>query len=327
MKAFITGANGFLGLNIIDALLKDKWDITAMVRPTSNIKYLTEKNVKIVRGNLNDEASLLEIIPDEVDAIFHVAANVTMWKPRFQEQYRDNVIGTQNIVSAALKRRAGRLIHTTSISAYGHLNGHVTEETKSDAAGYANFYFRTKYLAEQEVHKGIEKGLDAVILNPANIIGTYDYHNWGRVFLMVENQALPGISSGTLTHSHAGEVAKAHVSAFKKGRKGENYLLGCVDITLLELVQGIGKILGRKTPKKPLPNSLFRAVGYLYDFMGLITRKEPEVTSHIAQLLTSRHTCSSEKAIKELGYTQRTLEEMLQDNYVWLVKEGFLKKE
>jgi len=325
MKAFVTGASGFIGLNIVDALLREKWTVVAMVRPTSETKYLSKKKVKIVVGNILDEESLNEVIPKGVDCVFHVAGNVSMWGPGAKEQYQDNVIGTKNMVNAALKKKAGRFIYTSSNGSYGHLNEHVTEETVSDALSCKNPYLQTKYLAEQEVHKAIEQGLDAVILNPANVIGAYDYHNWGRMFMMVQNGTLPGIASGTLTHSHAAEVAKAHVTAFKKGKTGEHYLLACCNVSQMELITGIGKMLGKKTSTKILPDTLFKFAGYVYEFIALFTRKEPEITNHIVELLTGHSTCSGDKAVKKLGYKQKTLEEMLEANYNWLKEENLLE--
>jgi nucleoside-diphosphate-sugar epimerase len=90
------------------------------------------------------------------------------------------------MVAAALKRRAKRFIHTSSVAFYGHHQQRMNEETQSNAIESPINYCRTKYLAEMEVRRGIGQGLDAVMINPANIIGPYDYHNWSQLFILID---------------------------------------------------------------------------------------------------------------------------------------------
>ena len=153
---------------------------------------------------------------------FHVAGNTNLWSRRNHIQTRDNVEGTKNMVAAALKRQSKRFIHTSSTAAYGHHQQRINEETQSNAIQSPINYHRTKYLAEMEVRKGIEKGLDAVMLNPANIIGPYDYNNWSQLFILIDRQKLPGVPPATQTFCHVREVVKAHITAFYRGKKGEN---------------------------------------------------------------------------------------------------------
>src|SRR5207244_2429844 len=100
-------------------------------------------------------------------------------------------------------------------------------------------YMHTKALAEEEVRAGIGRGLDAVFLNPANIIGPYDRHNWARLILLAAAGKLPTIPPGRGSFCHATEVARAHLAAAERGRTGENYILAGADASFADVFRTI----------------------------------------------------------------------------------------
>jgi len=323
--AFVTGGAGFLGTNLVKQLADDGWKVwTLDLKPpdAGRFEYL---DVQPIQGDITDAASCEKALPENVDAVFHVAGDTAHWKLGDARQTEVNVKGTRNMVAAALRRKAQRFIHTSSIAAYGFQPGRISEDTPSTAQDFWINYFRTKRLGELEVHRGIDKGLDAVILNPANIMGPYDYSGWSRLFVMIDEGRLPGVPPGEASFCHVKEVARAHISAFEKGRRGHNYLLGGADATFLELVQEIGRLLGRKVPGKPTPAFVLKAVGRLSLWYSYLTSREPDLTPEYATLVCSSLVCSSEKAIKELGYKEVPLQSMLEDCHRWLIEEGLLE--
>lgn len=180
-------------------------------------------------------------------------------------------------------------------------------------------------MSEAEIHKGIAQGLRAVILNPANIIGPFDYSGWPRIFILVEKGRLPGAPPGKASFCHAREVARAHILAAEKGTSGANYLLGGADATFLEMVQQIGRLMNRKVPDRPTPAFLLKLAGRLSYWGSCLTRKEPDLTPEKACLTSSELLCSSQKAIKELGYRTVSLADMLADCHRWMITEGLLE--
>ena len=91
--AFVTGGTGFLGLNLIEQLLAESWEVVALHRPTANLKHLREKNIQLVEGSITELNSLVTIFPEKVDAVFYVAGNTNLWSRRNHIQTRDNVEG------------------------------------------------------------------------------------------------------------------------------------------------------------------------------------------------------------------------------------------
>lgn len=327
MRAFVTGGTGFLGYHIIVQLLGLGWEVMAMHRRSSDTRRLNALNVPCVEASLDDPDGLVAAIAPETDAVFHVAGNTNLWSVNDAQQTRDNVDGTQNIVDAVLERRVKRLIHTSSISAYGFHRETITEPSPSNALDSGLNYMRTKYLGESIVKRAVaERALDAVILNPCAVVGSHDPHGWSQFFVMINDGTLPGIPPGANSFCHAGEVAKAHVNAFEKGRCGENYILSGINTSFLELVQAIGRILDKPVPHKTVPAALLMTLGYAEHAISLVTRREPTLTPEKARLVTSHRVLgTSEKAIRELGYNPSVpLEQMLQECCRWMRQEGLL---
>jgi len=323
-KAFVTGATGFVGFNLIKQLFNDGWEIYALHRASSNRDYLRPLFIHMVEGSLDDRDSLMHTIPENIDVIFHVAGNTSTWSRNNEEQYNDNVIGTRNMVDCALEKRAGRFVYTSSIAAYGIHKTKVNESTISNAETCGINYNKTKYLAEQEVKNAASKGLSTVILNPAHIIGAFDQTGWAQLIQAVYRNKLPGIPSGSGMFCHVKDVVKAHLTAVDKGKDGENYLLGGEEASFLDVINKVKLMLGRPTVDNITPDWVLGLGSYLYKFTSLFASEEPPITPEKLELVTGYIACDYSKAAAELGYNPKPLDDMLKDSYNWLSKTELL---
>lgn len=322
--AFVTGATGFLGLNLIAQLTDLGWQVSALHRAQSNLQYLQRFPVQRVEGSIEDAAALERALPEGVDVVFHVAGDVSFWSRHNARQTRTNVEGTRHVVAAALKRGAKKLVHTSTTSVYG-FPSEVFDETAPHLGKHSWFnYMHTKTLAEEEVRLGIARGLDAVLLNPANIVGPYDANNWARLIQLAAAGKLPRVPPGRASFCHVAEVARAHIAAAERGRSGENYILGGTDATYVEAVTIIGELLRRPIKVRTVPPVLLRGAGRVLGWVSRLTGKEPLVTPESAAFLSASLLCRSDKAIRELGYRVVPLRTMLDDCYRWMVGEGLL---
>jgi dihydroflavonol-4-reductase len=322
--AFLTGATGFIGTVLARELVERGWEVTAIHRPGSSLKYLRELPLRLAPGDVTEPASLAAALPEGVDAVFHVAGDTGLWSRHNDRQYRINVEGTRNMVAAALERGAKRFVHTSTISVYGLQTGRIDERAPQLGRDSPVSYQRTKYLAEEEVRAGIAKGLDAVILNPAAVMGPYDTRNWARMIRLVCEERLPGIPPGAFSFCHVSEVARAHVAAAGRGRSGENYLLGGADATIAELVRTIGEVAGKRVPERATPAWVLRALGRANEWLALFTGREPSLTPEGARMASRRLFCDSTKAERELGYRPVPLRKMVEDSFRWLRAEGLV---
>lgn len=323
-RAFITGGTGFLGIHILQLLTAQNWEVWALHRPTSNLKYIKALEVQLVKGSITDKESLLKAMPENVEAVFHVAGNTSLWKKKNKEQYQDNVIGTKNMVEVALLKKAQKFVQTSSISAFGVHNTQIDENTVSNAPNTFLNYHKTKYLAELEVEKGIEKGLEAVIINPNHILGAYDTHNWTQLIHLTAKGKLAGIPPGIGMYGYVKDVAQAHIQAVSKGKTGQRYLLGGVQANFLEVINTIEQILDKPLSKKTTPTIALKLMMYLGKIQGIWSKKEPQITPEKYALLTEYSICDDTKARTELDYQHTPLEVMLKEACDWLKKEDLL---
>src|SRR3984885_12439707 len=308
--AFVTGGTGFVGLNLVKELMIRGWDVTALHRPSSDLKLLKRFRPKLAVGALTDPAALLAAIPAGTDTVFHVAGNTNMWRGGNAQQTRDNVEATRNVVEAALAKKVRRLIVTSSISAYGLVDGEITEETPSLAADSKVNYQKTKWQGQELALAAIPRGLEVVILQPGAIMGPYDIGTWSRLFFLVRDNKLPGVPPSLLTFTHVREVVAAHIAAADKGKNGAWYLLGGENKTMMDLVGEISVLLKKPKPTKEAPLALLRAVAAIGDLASRFTGKEPPITPEVASMMSRRVTVTSAKAKRELCYKVVPLKDM-----------------
>ncbi len=322
--AFVTGGTGFVGLNLIQKLMAEGWDVTALHRSSSDLTYLNRFAPKLVVGEITDPASLLAALPQGTDTVFHVAGDTNMWRKNNAAQTRNNVEGTRNVVEACIAKGVRRLIVTSSISAYGPVSGVITEKTPSLASTSWVNYEKTKWVAQQVALAAVPRGLEVVVLQPGAIMGAYDIGTWSRMFLMVRDGKLPAVPLAGLSFAHVREVVNAHIAAADRGENGGCYLLAGEEARMLDLVREISVLVNKPAPTREAPAFVVRAIAAIGDFISTFTGVEPSVTPEIAAGLGGERSVDSTKARTELGFKLVPLKEMVKDCYDWMKAEGRL---
>jgi dihydroflavonol-4-reductase len=170
--AFVTGASGFVGANLVRALLADGWQVRALVR--SGAPSLDGLDVERVAGDVF--APELCDAMRGCEAVFHAAAFYSLWHRDRAALMRVNVEGTRNVLAAARAARVPRVVHTSSVAAIGvRPDGLAADETyQSEPETLIGAYKRSKYLGELEAHRAAAEGQDVVIVNPATPVGPWD---------------------------------------------------------------------------------------------------------------------------------------------------------
>jgi nucleoside-diphosphate-sugar epimerase len=167
--------------------------------------------------------------------------------------------------------------------------------------------------------------LDAVVLNPGNVLGPGDRHNWSRLFRMVSTGSLPGVGPGGGNFCDVREVAKAHVEAWHRGQTGHRYLLGGEFASYLQVAAMAGEILNARVPDKPMPTWILEAVARVKNLLAAVTGKEPDLTPEGAALIIHAIRCNSDKAQRELDYPIVPLRNMVEDTIDWMNEKGLLQ--
>lgn len=311
--AFVTGGNGFVGANLVHELVKQGWEVTVFHRSGSDLGRLKGLRLKLKEGSFQDPASVAAAMPQGLDAVFHAAAKVSFWSGDDALMQRDNVEATQVMVEAALRRKAKRFILTSTVSVYGFSEKRINETFPHDGLKSDIGYLRTKAEAEEVVREGVKRGLNAVILNPSNVIGPFKRDSMVHSMLSLKEGMTLKAPPGATSFAHSVEVAKAHVAAVKRGKKGENYILAGADADWVEVYSTIPKVVGLEAKVKALPKIPLQIGAQVFQLLSVFTRKAPFVTPELVKWLSARFSYDSKKAEKELGYKTRSLKDMLQD--------------
>jgi len=323
-KAFVTGATGFVGSNLTEELCSAGYEVTALHRPTSDLRFLQRLDAKRVVGTITDKATLEGAMEKGVDVVFHVAANTDVWARSNATQSRDNVDGTRNMVDVALAKGAKRFVYTSSSVVFGLGEGPFNED--SPLLGRESWinYVRTKSLADDLVRKAGSRGLSTVVMRPAHIMGRYDRGNWATVIQLVARGKMPGIPSGSGCFCNGREVAKAHVRAAERDSAPEVFVLGGPQATFVELVRVIGELAAKKVPNRATPDVVLRAVARVLVVVSALTGKEPRATPEGIAIAIHNFRVDDKRARKELGYAHVPLHETVRQSYEFLRDEALL---
>ncbi|HVR27445.1 MAG TPA: hopanoid-associated sugar epimerase [Candidatus Polarisedimenticolia bacterium] len=306
MKAFVTGATGFLGTHVARVLAEQGASLRLLVRPTSNLKNLEGLHAETARGDLRDARSL-EKAMSGCEVVFHVAADYRLWVRDPAEMYRSNVEGTRAILEAARKNGVRCVVYTSSVATIGFTgNGHPADEDSPVAlADMIGHYKRSKFMAEQMAREAGRSGMCVVTVNPTTPVGEQDIKPTptGRIVVDFLKGKFPAYVETGLNLVDVRECALGHVEALEKGRSGERYILGGENLTLKQILDKLGAISGLPSPKVKLPYFVAYAAGLVDQTVsGRLLHREPRATVETVRMGKKKMWASSGKAERELGW-------------------------
>jgi dihydroflavonol-4-reductase len=320
LRAFVTGATGFLGSHVARVLAEQGAELRLLVRPTSDLRNIKDLNADRVVGDLRDSASIEKALSG-CEVVFHVAADYRLWvRGRDSgEMYRSNVEGTRGLIEAARKQGVRRVVYTSSVATMGFTSttnkGSVAdEESPVSLAEMIGHYKRSKFMAEQAAVEAARSGVDVVIVNPTTPIGERDIKPTptGRIVLDFLKRKFPAYVETGLNLVDATECARGHVQALEKGRSGERYILGGENLTL-------------KSPTVKLPYFFALAAGVVDETVtGRLLGREPRATIDAVRMGRKMMFVSSAKAERELGWRTVPVDGALRRSVEWFRANGYV---
>jgi dihydroflavonol-4-reductase len=328
MRAFVTGATGFIGGNLTRELLADGYEVRALVRPASDLRNLTGLPVELAEGGLDDRRRLAEQMTG-CEVVFHLAAHYSLWARDREAIYRVNVTGTENMLAAARLAGVKRVVHTSSVAAIGvpPAGTVATEETQTTLAELVSDYKKSKFLAEQAAREAARQGLDVVIVNPSTPVGPYDVKPTptGEIILRFLQGRMPAYVHTGLNLIDVADVARGHIRAWRKGRAGERYILGHRNLTLKEMLELLAAVTGQRAPRLAVPHALPLAVAYLDEMiLGRYFGKTPRVSFYSVRMSQQAMYYDAAKAVRELGLPQSPIEGALEKAVRWFEENGYV---
>jgi len=346
LKAFVTGATGFLGSHVARVLAEQGAELRLLVRPTSDLRNIDDLAADRVAGDLRDAASIEKAMAG-CDVAFHVAADYRLWVRDPAEMYRSNVEGTRALLEAARRQRVRRVVYTSSVATMGFISNHASAELCSAGMGegarpHTNTvadeespvlladmigpYKRSKFMAEQAAIEAARSGVDVVIVNPTTPIGERDIKPTptGRIVLDFLKRKFPAYVETGLNLVDATECARGHIQALEKGRSGERYILGGENLTLKQILDRLAAITGLKSPTVKLPYFFALATGVVDEMVtGRLLGREPRATIDAVRMGRKMMFVSSEKAERELGWRTVPVDGALRRSVEWFRANGY----
>jgi dihydroflavonol-4-reductase len=330
MTVLVTGATGFLGSHV-RRLLADRGEhVRVLVRAASAgrvTEVLPGSRAEVALGDLRD-ASSVERAMQDVDVVYHVAADYRLWARRPAEIYDSNVTGTRNLLEAARRGKVAKLVYTSTVGTIAVPRGEALpdENTRTSIDEMIGHYKRSKWLAEQEVMRAAGEGLPVVIVNPTTPVGPGDAKPTptGRIIVDFLNRRMPAFVDSGLNFVGVEDTAAGHLLAAERGRNGERYILGGENLTLKQVLGMLAQASGRSAPRVRLPHIVAVGAAYADAAISGILGREPRIPLDGVRMARHSMFVSDKKARTELGFAPGPVAGALDRAVGWYAANGYV---
>lgn len=309
-KYFVTGATGFIGGEIVKQLIGRGHKVVALVRSPHKAGMLKALGVDIHAGDITDRETL-KVPMTGVDGVFHAAA---WYKVGVKEPLADqiNVDGTRNVLHTMRALGIPRGVYTSTVAVFSDTHGNVPDEHYRFDGNHLSHYDRTKWIAHYRVAvPQIERGLPLTIVMPGLVYGPGDTSGMHTALVDLLRRRLPMTPARTaFCWAHVEDTARGHIQAMELGKAGESYIIAGPRHTFehaFDLAASIAKV--RAPMFHPGPTTM-RAMAMATELAGRFVNLPPALTPEALRVLAgTTYFGSSEKAIREIGFSVRPLEE------------------
>jgi dihydroflavonol-4-reductase len=323
--AFVTGASGFVGANLVRDLLAHGWHVRALLR-SSDVPALAGLDVERVGGDLF--APHLAAAMRGCDAVFHVAALYSLWRRDRAEVMRTNVEGTRSLLEAARQAGVPRVVHTSSVAAIGVRAGGIADEAyQSPCEKLVGVYKKSKFLGEQVARGAAAAGQDVVIVNPSTPVGPWDAKPTptGDIVLRFARGAMPAYVDTGLNLIDVRDCAAGHRLAYERGVAGERYILGNQNLGLRDIFVRLAQITGRPVPRLRVPRAVPLAYAAIGEYVLAPLGRAPDVSVESVRMAKGQMYYTARKAVRDLGLPQSDVTLALADAVHWFLEHGYLE--
>jgi dihydroflavonol-4-reductase len=315
----VTGGTGFIGAYLIRLLLQKGYKVRAIRRASSNSVLLEDVNAQIEW----QEADILDIVALEdafagVAQVFHCAAMVSFDPKDRTAMHKVNVEGTANVVNLCLHFGIEKLVHVSSIAALGRSKErpHLTESAKWANSPDNSQYAISKYLAEQEVWRGQEEGLNVAIVNPSVVVGSRQWDEGMAKFVAQVDKGLKLYPTGRSGFVDVRDVVHFMLRLMESDISGQRFILNDTNLLHRDFFALIAQHLDKPIPSIPVGPALMELAWRVEWLKSKILGQKPQVTRESGRASVSHYTYANEKSLGAFDFQYipiaATLREMVQ---------------
>jgi len=312
----VTGGTGFLGSYIIKELVEKKYKVRAIRRGTKTPQWIPAAildQVEWVEGDILDVVSLEDAMQG-IDTVIHSAAIVSFSSKDKEKMYQVNVEGTANVVNMALEMNIRKLVYISSVAALGRSadGGHVDEQKKWEDNKINTHYARSKFKAELHVWRGISEGLEAVILNPATILGYGDWHQSSCALFRQVYEGFRWYTSGINGFVDVEDVSRATILLMESGISEQRFIAAGDNWSFKKLQDTMATGFGKKGPDKLATPFVLQIAWRLEQLKARLTGKKALLSKESARVAISQTHFKNDKILAALpGFSFTPLEETI----------------
>jgi dihydroflavonol-4-reductase len=323
---FVTGGTGLLGSHLLLELAGSSKKIRALKRNSGDTGKVLKvfsyhvpnpeelfRKIEWAEGDLLDSGSLEDAL-EGVTEIYHAGAIVSFSRGDHKIMLKVNTEGTANLVNLALEKKVEKFCFVSSIATLGRAeNGKLTdEETHWIISGKNSVYSISKYGAEREVWRGIEEGLNAVIVNPSVILGPGFWNGSSGLFRLAW-EGLKFYTLGVNGYVDVRDVAKVMTQVMNRNLFGQRYILSSENVTYQQFFTYIANYFNKPAPSINVPPVLSH-IAWRYEALRcFLTNRQPEITKEMANTSVQKYRYNNEKIRKALGYQFIPVEDSIRD--------------
>lgn len=313
MRVLITGATGFLGAHLCRRMAEEGHDVRILCRVTSNLTTLEGLPVERVTGDVTDPDSVRRAVRGR-EWVVHAAANLSYWGRDQTAQMQVNVGGTRHVAQACRLEGVARLVHISSVAAIGiptDPQRPANEDFPFNLESSGLTYHLSKRRAEEAIIAEVLNGLEAVIVNPAMLLGPTQgsYRGLRQIEKIMRHWLIPYVPGG-LCIVHVSDAVHGIILALQQGHTGERYILGGDNVSFLSLSEMVYRHLALTRLLIPVPAVLVERVGRARNSLGRLLRMRPLP-------IYDRRFCyqfyDSTKAKVQFGYNPRPLLSIIEE--------------
>ena len=323
MKVFVSGATGFIGIQLVKRLVSQGDVVHALYRSETKADLIRLPGVKLFKGDILDSASL-ESAMKGCDVAYHTAAFAGVWSKDPSRVFSLNVDGALNVIEAARLSATRRVVLTSTAGILGPSENDPVNESTPPPTSFFTLYEESKFQLEQKLLGRKEGSPEVVIVNPTRVYGPGYLSESNGVSRMIKQyvegswRLIPGDGQSLGNYVHVEDVVNGHLLAMQKGLAGERYVLGGENISYLQLFEYTRLASGVKHRLFKVPLWLMLAVASLLKAISSLTGRPPLIVPNLVRKFSHNWIVSSQKAMQELGYQPRNAEEGIKQTVQWI---------
>ena len=323
MKVFVSGATGFIGIQLVKRLVSQGNTVHALYRSESKAELIRIPGVVLFPGDILDTPSLERAL-EGCETGYHTAAFASVWTRDPALVFKLNVDGALNVIEAARKAGTRRLVLTSTAGILGPSETDPVDESSPVPPSFFTLYEASKSQLEAKLLGNAGSVPEVVIVNPTRVYGPGYLSESNGVTRMIKQylegrwRLLPGNGRSSGNYVHVEDVVSGHLLAMQKGKAGERYVLGGENINYLQLFQFVRQFSGVRTKLYKVPLWLMLFTAHAMKALARLTGRPPLIVPDLVRKFSHNWIVSSRKAMTELGYEARPAREGIKQTIQWI---------